>query len=411
MRLVTPPRRVHSPSPPRRRYREESPSASRPTARTGGNPFTYSVANPDGATHNFQRFTSKEDLKDAKKRVNEFDPALKVEDWIQHFEEITRQLTEEAKMEIFSDKMKHQKAFSWYLAARREGRYNFVRQWIAALRETFQRDPHQRKNALLHRRQHEGEDAGDFVRDINALCDDWKGMTTLDKVGYVIDNAHPRYQDALRFLGVKDQTLADITLSLRAAMQLANREPTQSPYGNSVPFPPMGSSSHNASFHSSAPPALPVTPVPYGPPPTNTTPSNYQLAHPTASPASASRTPGQSETRSCYECREVGHLAINCPVRIARLASEFAARQNNSGQNQQSHYNNKNGRNSGSRSSCTYCQRPGHTADVCRKRIREEAAVLRAARDRNSNSQAGPANPVATGANAVAIPNAPGNAN
>lgn len=245
-------------------------------------------------------------VKRAEKVIRPFDPKLGVEDWISQFEEKTAGLSGEIVLQIFSDKLDAGPCFSWFNARRREGKCLSVRGWLSLLTSSFATDPLQRKHELRSRKQQEGEDASEFVRDIDTLCIRYlPTMTMLDKIGHISDNVHPKYAITFAMLSAHDRTLADVELSLRTAMKLSAVSDRRS----GTPTFPMGSSPKHAE-------------------------KNVSFAYSCGQESESETDPTLGV---CRECGKPGHRTANCWQQLARNGTF-----------------------------CTICKKRNHVAENCR---------------------------------------------
>lgn len=222
-------------------------------------------------------------VKSADKGVRAFDPKLDVSNWIHHFEDITRNLPEDEKFGIFRNKMSAGSCFDWFVSRHREMAKMTVSQWLAKLETSFASDPLRRKNELRNRKQREGEEASDFIRDIDTLCIRYMPkMTVLDKIGYISDNVNPKYAFEFARISTHDRTLHDVELSLRNAMRvsgLSDRRPVLAGAAFTV-----GAEEHSGK--------------------------------------SEGDTGRKNRSKPCFECGKPGHLAAKCYQRTAKMLQE-----------------------------------------------------------------------------------------
>ena len=118
---------------------------------------------------------------------------------------------------------------------------------------------------------------------------------------------------------------------------------------------------------SAAPPSVPVSesqPKPFPPTPTSATSSllEQSLAYllmqsvkqepGESAPKAAPRPESQVETRTCYNCKQPGHLSAQCPQPRFRPAFDRRSHQ-------------PQGPRTGNSMFCSYCKRPNHSIDQC----------------------------------------------
>ena len=79
--------------------------------------------------------------------------------------------------------------------------------------------------------QKEGEDAGEFIREISTLCDRYNQyMAEDDKMDHVAENVHPKYKEVFAYLNAHSSSLEMVENSLRGAMNIVakNAQKTKS---------------------------------------------------------------------------------------------------------------------------------------------------------------------------------------
>ena len=155
----------------------------------------------------------------AVKSIREFSPEINVRDWVYHFRTETAALDEQTQLALFRNKV-YTACFTWFMAASRENPHRTIQGWLTALESTFRTTPLQLRNAIRARRQHDGEDAGSYIRDIVALCVRFNPvMSTVEKISYITDGVHPKYIHQFVQFNVHADSISMTENSLRAAME------------------------------------------------------------------------------------------------------------------------------------------------------------------------------------------------
>lgn len=172
-------------------------------------------------------------FKKIEKNVMPFDLKITVEDWIQHFEDVTYPLNDDEKYEIFRSRMHSGTNFTWFETRRRALFSGNIHDWLRDLQKTFVTDPRKLRAAVMTRKQQTGKDAAHFVREMNLLCARYQPhMGILDKIAFISANVNPRYQATFRLLSCKDRNLEEIEHSLREAMQMMDGEAKSVHFGS-----------------------------------------------------------------------------------------------------------------------------------------------------------------------------------
>lgn len=460
----------HPSQVPVRALSEDSDEDDQQAYRTSG---AYRVPNPDPDPVRipYQNIRPTISYKEVDSAVRDFSPKLNVEDWVRHFREETYLLSASDRMRLFRKKVVAE-CFAWHAARSKEGKISGLDQWLDALTAHFQMKPTHHRDAIMARKQADGEDARTFVRAVHALCNTYNPQLGFDEIkSYITDNVHPNYKDRFIDLGCHATTLDMIETSLRTAMRhhhsrqhSDHRRPfalsRPAAFGSFAELPTVGAnyfgmdnamrslypnysahqdpnftnmqnfanfyrppnpvnpslSSNSSSYDSLLSDSTQTTddsaiagfydhinahaqahaqslrqamvanananlvkpepaPTPMGPPPMTPiaqTPAapytpiqTYAAATAQANPNPIAPATPQKETRSCYECGKVGHLAAACWERAGRLRLQ---------QTQQLlQLQQMNPANSAARPNhdkprviCSYCKKPGHHISVCR---------------------------------------------
>lgn len=314
--------------------------------------------------------------KQAERTVRPFDPSFDVSNWIHHFKDITQNLPEIEQFGILRAKLSAGPTFDWFVSRHREMKHMDVERWLLLLEASFASDPLRRKNALRGRKQREGEDAAEYVREIDTLCIRYMpNMSVLDKIGYIADNVHPKYAHEFARISTHDRTLVDVELSLRNAMKLAGTTGSRPANSGGFTFPVgQGKSTERAATFQATQkaPEEEYDPVVgpgydhYG------STANFAAAPAPAAQARSEKqeTSGYSqkqpnpktgggdrrETRKCFGCGKIGHIQADC-WNSPKGRGGGGGRGNNS---------------KGPPPYCTYCNKNWHTADDCYKKAADD---------------------------------------
>ena len=160
----------------------------------------------------------KNSYRDAFDSVKDFTTSVNVNDWIKYFRLATEGLSQVAKLRLFRAKLAAE-CYSWYANKDADGEMRALDDWFDELREEYSLAPERLREAIVARKQKEGESAEAYIRDILTLCKRYHSwMPETEKIAFIRDNVYFKYKRHFNLLNVHASTVRMTEQSLRAAM-------------------------------------------------------------------------------------------------------------------------------------------------------------------------------------------------
>lgn len=157
--------------------------------------------------------------RDAFDSIKDFKSKLNVDDWIRYFKLAAVGLSLHQKLRLFRAKLASE-CYSWYANKESDGKFRTLDDWFAELRQEFGLSPERQREAIVARKQKEGEPPDEFIRDVLSLCKRYHAqMPETEKVAFIRDNVFFKYRRQFTHYNVHAKTVRETEESLRAAME------------------------------------------------------------------------------------------------------------------------------------------------------------------------------------------------